>query len=176
MDTVSQQSNHVEIDEDRQQKAREYARKRRRVSYIDMGIAAVGIIFVFLSGLNIALRNWLQPLAWHPVAGWYPWQVLVYFLVLMLGYQVITSPLAYYGGFVLPHRYGLSTMTLRGWLIDLFKGLILGLVLEALVIELIYLLLAVQPQTWWLWVAVIFLFFSVVIGDLAPVLVFPPFF
>src|SRR6266487_3325744 len=176
MDTFSQQSNNVEIDEDRQRKAREYARKRRRVSYIDMGIAAVGIIFVFLSGLNIALRNWLQPLAWHPVAGWYPLQVLVYFLVLMLGYQVITSPLAYYGGFVLPHRYGLSTMTLRSWLIDLFKGLILGLVLEALVIELIYLLLAVQPQTWWLWVAIILLFFTVIMANLAPVLILPIFY
>src|SRR5437588_4925466 len=176
MDTFSQQSNNVEIDEDRQRKAREYARKRRRVSYIDMGIAAVGIIFVFLSGLNITLRNWLQPLAWHPVAGWYPLQVLVYFLVLMLGYQVITSPLAYYGGFVLPHRYGLSTMTLRSWLIDLFKGLVLGLVLEALVIELIYLLLAVQPQTWWLWVAIILLFFTVVMANLAPVLILPLFY
>ena len=176
MDTFSQQSNNVEIDEDRQRKAREYARKRRLVSYIDMGIAAVGIIFVFLSGLNIALRNWLQPLVWHPVAGWYPLQVLVYFLVLMLGYQVITSPLAYYGGFVLPHRYGLSTMTLRGWLIDLFKGLMLGLVLEALVIELIYLLLAVQPQTWWLWVAIILLFFTVVMANLAPVLILPLFY
>src|SRR2546429_2233214 len=176
MDTFSQQSNNVEIDEDRQRKAREYARKRRRVSYIDMGIAAVGIIFGFLSGLNIALRNWLQPLAWHPVAGWYPLQVLVYFLVLMLGYQVITSPLAYYGGFVLPHRYGLSTMTLRSWLIDLFKGLILGLVLEGLVIELIYLLLAVQPQMWWLWVAIILLFFTVVMANLAPVLILPLFY
>src|SRR5207248_1002170 len=162
--------------EDRELKAREYARKRQRLRYIDMGIDAVGIIFVFLSGLDIALRNWLHPLAWQPVAGWYPWQVLVYFLVLMLGYQVITSPLAYYGGFVLPHRYGLSTMTLRGWLIDLFKGLMLGLVLEALVIELIYLLLAVQPQTWWLWVAIILLFFTVVMANLAPVLILPLFY
>src|SRR5438874_13092505 len=126
MDTVSQQSNNVEIDEDRQRKAREYARKRRRVSYIDMGIAAVGIIFVFLSGLNIALRNWLQPLAWHPVAGWYPVQVLVYLLVLILGYLVIISPLVRYGGFVLPHRYCLSTMTLSILLIHLVEGLTLG--------------------------------------------------
>src|SRR5438270_2901971 len=176
METSTPQSNNIEIDAERQRKAREYARKRRRLSYIDMGIAAVGIIFVFWSGLGIVLRNWLQLLAWQPVVGWYPWQVLVYFLVLMLGYQVITSPLAYYGGFVLPHRYGLSTMTLRSWLIDLFKGLILGLVLEALVIELIYLLLAVQPQTWWLWVAIILLFFTVVMANLAPVLILPLFY
>src|SRR6266566_4139233 len=172
-DTTQQQ---VEIDSGRQEKAREYARLRRQLSFINMGIAVIGIIFIFWSGLNIALRNWLQPLVWHPVAGWYPWQVLVYFLVLMLGYQIITSPLAYYGGFTLPHRYGLSTMTLRSWLADFFKGLILGLILETVVIELIYLLLATQPQTWWLEVAVILLFFTVIMANLAPILILPLFY
>src|ERR1700682_468880 len=138
------------LDLERQQKAREYARIRRRLSFISMAIAAIGIIFVFWSGLDVALRNWLQPLHWQPISGWYPWQVLVYFLALILAYQILTAPLSYYGGFVLPHRYGLSTMTLQGWLADLFKGLVLGLVLETVVVELIYLLLATQPQTWWL--------------------------
>src|SRR2546421_2296216 len=102
MDTFSQQSNNVEIDEDRQRKAREYARKRRLVSYIDMGIAAVGIIFVFLSGLNIALRNWLQPLAWHPVAGWCSWAGGVFFFCFVLGFHGVTSPPGFFLGVVLP--------------------------------------------------------------------------
>src|SRR5256885_3513048 len=113
MDTFSQQSNNVEIDEDRQRKAREYARKRRRVSYIDMGIAAVGIIFVFLSGLNIALRNWLQPLAWHPVAGWYSFQGVVFFFVLMVGFQVVTSSPVFFWGFVLTPRLCLFSFITR---------------------------------------------------------------
>ena len=116
----------TELDPERQQKAREYARIRRRLSFVSMGIAAVAILFVFWSGLDIALRDWLQPLSWQPLRGWYPLQVLIYFLVLMLGYEVLTAPLAYYGGYVLPHRYGLSTMTLPAWLADLFKGLVLN--------------------------------------------------
>lgn len=176
MEIDTKQPQQVELDPERQQQAREYARRRRRLSFISMGIAAIGIIFVFWSGLDSALRDWLQSLTWRPIAGWYPWQVLVYFLVFMLGYQIITAPLAYYGGFVLAHRYGLSTMTLRSWLIDLFKGLVLGLILEALVVELIYLLLATQPQIWWLWVAVILLFFTVVMANLAPVLILPLFY
>src|SRR5256885_12001967 len=110
MDTFSQQSNNVEIDEDRQRKAREYARKRRRVSYIDMGIAAVGIIFVFLSGLNIALRNWLQPLAWHPVAGWVSFAGAVFFFVFFLGFPGVNPPPAFFLGFVVPPIHGLSTI------------------------------------------------------------------
>src|SRR3954453_21876298 len=67
---------HMELDLDRQRQAREYARTRRRLSFVSMGIAAVGIIFVFLSGLDTSLRDWLQPLTWQPIPGWYPWQVL----------------------------------------------------------------------------------------------------
>ena len=43
-------------------------------------------------------------------------------------------------------------------------------------IEFVYLLLALQPQTWWLWVALAMLFFSVVMANLAPVLIFPIFY
>ena len=38
------------------------------------------------------------------------------------------------------------TMSLKSWLADLFKGLALSLEFEFLVIEFVYLLLAVQPQ------------------------------
>jgi STE24 endopeptidase len=74
------------------------------------------------------------------------------------------------------HRYGLSTMTLKAWLIDLGKGFLLGFILEAATISLIYALLATQPQNWWLWVALIMLFFSVVMANLAPILIFPIFY
>src|SRR5256886_16143733 len=67
-------------------------------------------------------------------------------------------------------------MSLKSWLGDLFKGLALSLVLEILVIEFVYLLLALQPQTWWLWVALVLLFFSVVMANLAPVLILPIFY
>jgi STE24 endopeptidase len=174
MDTQIEQ--HTEIDIERQRKAKEYARKRRLLSLVNMGIGAAGVIILLSTNLNSWLRNLLQPLGWQPIAGWFPWQVLVYFLILVLGYEVLSAPLSFYNGFVLPHRYGLSTMTLRGWLGDLFKGLVLGLVLESLAIELVYALLAFQPNSWWLWVAIVMLFFSVVMANLAPVLILPLFY
>lgn len=172
----------MEIDAERQQQAREYARKRRRISYVDMAIAAAGIIIILGTGLDRWLRNLLQDaaggipiLGWQPHPGWYPLQILIYFLILMVGYQLITLPLGYYG-FTLSRRYGLSTMKLKGWIADLLKGFALGLVFEGVVIMLIYALLAYQPQWWWLWVAIVLLFFSVIMANLAPVLIFPLFY
>ena len=177
MDTEIQQPHQqVELDLDRQQKAKEYARIRRCLSFVSMGIGVIGVFILLFTNLGIWLGDQLQALSWQPIAGWFPVQILVYFLILILAYEIITAPIAYYSGFVLPHRYGLSTMSLKSWLGDLFKGLALGLVLEVLAIEFVYLLLALQPQTWWLWVALAMLFFSVVMANLAPVLIFPIFY
>ncbi len=165
----------MELDLGRQQQARAYARKRRQIFYIDLTIAVLGILFVLGSGLDKGLRDLLQTLVWQPVPSWFPLQILLYFLVLVLAYQVLTTPLAYYG-FVLSHRYGLSTMTSRAWLFDRLKGLALGLVLEVCLVEVIYLLLALQPQTWWLSVGLLLLLFSVVMANLAPVLLLPLFY
>lgn len=174
-ETQTQEPQIAELDMERQQKAREYARIRRRLSFVGMGIATLSIAVVLGFGLDKWLRNLLEPLGWQPVAGWLPVQLLVYFVVLMLAYQLLTTPLAYYG-FVLSRRYGLSTMTLGAWIADLLKGFTLSLVLEVCAVELIYLLLAVQPLTWWLWVALVMLFFSVIMANLAPVLIFPLFY
>ena len=176
METDITHPQQVELDAERQQKAKEYARIRRRLSFVSMGIGVVGILIFLFTNLGIWLRDQLQTLSWQPIAGWFPWQILVYFLILILGYEIITAPIGYYSGFILPHRYGLSTMTLKGWLGDLFKGLVLSLILESLAIELVYVLLASQPQTWWLWVALVLLFFSVVMANLAPVLILPLFY
>src|SRR5207248_11622385 len=147
---------------------------RRLISYVDMAIAAAGIILILGAGLDRWLRNLLQSavggipvLGWQPHSDWYPLQILIYFLVLMIGYQLITLPLGYYS-FTLSRRYGLSTMKLSGWIADLLKGFVLGLIFEGVVIMLIYALLAYQPQLWWLWVAIVLLFFSVIMANLAP--------
>lgn len=166
----------MELDEKRQQEAKVYARTRRRLSFVSMGIAATGIIIIFLTGLDRGLRNWLQGLGWQPVAGWFPLQILAYLLILQLAYEIITSPLGYYSGYILPHRYGLSTQSLKAWVLDVLKGLVLSLVLEAFVMELVYVLLATQPQLWWLWVGLVLLFFTVIMANLAPVLLLPLFY
>src|SRR5258708_3590231 len=153
------QEQHASIDVERQHKAREYARIKRRLSLVGLAIATVSIGIVLVSGLDKWLRNVLQPLAWQPVHGWFPLQILAYFVILVVVYQLITAPLAYYSGFILPHRYGLSTMSIQVWLLDLLKGFGLGLILEICVIELIYALLAFQPHTWCLCVAILILFF-----------------
>ena len=172
---AGQAGQQVEIDQERQVKAKAYARIRRRLSYVNMGIAAVGVCLLLFTGIGGWIGDRLRSLNWQPVHGWYPLQVLGFFVVVILVYEVVTAPIGYYG-FTLSRRYGLSVMSIRGWLRDVFVGLVLELALGIAGLELVYWLLAAQPDSWWLWVGLVLLFFSVVMANLAPVLLFPLFY
>lgn len=173
----------MEIDIERQEKAREYAKLRLRTSLIGLGIGVLCIAIVLGTHLDIWLRSVLQNTMskiavfnWQPRPGWFPVQIVVYFVIIYVAYELITLPLGYYSGFILPQRYKISVMSFKAWLADLGKGFILSLILEGAFITLIYALLALQPQLWWLWAALIILFFSVLMANLAPVLILPLFY
>jgi len=101
--------------------------------------------------------------------------VALYAAALVLGSALLFLPLSYYGGFVLPHRFGLSVQSRRGWASDYVKALAVGLIQAALVALPVYALLRHAPDTWWLWAALVITLFAVLLTNLAPVLIVPLF-
>jgi STE24 endopeptidase len=102
--------------------------------------------------------------------------LMAFVAVLVLGSAVLFLPLAYYGGFVLPHRFQLSVQTQRSWAADYVKGTLLGLVQAVVVAVPVYALLRTTPTWWWLWAAGLVVLFGVVLANLAPVLILPIFY
>src|SRR5579859_285796 len=167
----------AEIDPERQRSAQEYTRLRHRLMLIDLGLAALFLLVLLGTKLSIGLRDALATTgAWQPIAHWAPLHIGLYFCLLLIVYQVLDAPLSYYSGYALPHRYRLSHQSLASWLADQTKGLVLGLLFELAAVEFLYLLLAVQPTLWWLWAAIALLLVSVVLANLAPVLILPLFY
>jgi STE24 endopeptidase len=161
----------VTLDPEKQEQAKEYARIRRRLMVGDLALAAVYVIIWLVSGWSIELRNYLLNLTTNE------WLVVAGFTLVFGGiYFLIDLPLSYYSGFVLPHRYDLSTQSLKGWIGDQVKGVLVGGVLALIVIEIIYLVLRISPNLWWLWAGLILLFFNVILANLAPVLLLPLFY
>ncbi|MGE5137848.1 MAG: hypothetical protein ACM3JD_00175, partial [Rudaea sp.] len=104
-------------DSQRQEKAKEYARIRHRLLALDLGISAAALVVVLGAGLSVWLRDVVLSLTTDPWIS-----TALYFTLGVLAYGLLFIPLSYYSGFVLPHRYGLSTQNLRAWLIDQVKG------------------------------------------------------
>lgn len=159
------------LDPQRQQQAKVYAKISRRLFVVELLIGAGYVLVWVFSGLAPWLRDWVEQAA---RATWI--SVPLFALGMSLPYSVFTAPLDYYSGFVLPHRFGQSTQSLKDWLIDQAKGVAVSGVLGLIVLEIIYALLGAAPQTWWLWAAGVILLFSVILSNLAPVLIFPLFY
>ncbi len=159
------------LDPEKQEQAKEYARIRRRLMLGDLALGGIYALLWLVTGWSIDLRNYLLGFTTND------WLLVAGFILVFGGiYFLIDLPLGYYSSYILPHRYGLSTQTFKGWIIDQVKGVLVGGVLGLLVIEIVYYVLRISPNLWWLWAGLILLFFNVILANLAPVLLMPLFY
>ncbi len=161
----------AQLDPERQKQAKVYARISRRLLLVDLAFSGIYTLAWLALGWSGMLKAQLLRLTgndWLLVAG--------YALVFGAAYFVINLPLGYYEGFLLPHRFGMSNQTRRGWVVDQAKSLLVGGVLGGLALEIVYGVLRASPDWWWLWAAGIMLLLNVVMANLAPVLLMPLFY
>jgi STE24 endopeptidase len=160
----------ITIDSERQKKAKEYARISRRLMLVDLALGGAYILAWLVFGWSAGLKQALSGLTANT------WLLVAMYAAIFGGiYLLVNLPLSYYEEFVLPHRYDQSNQDLKGWVSDQIKGLLVGAVLGGAVLEIIYAVLRAFPDTWWLWAAGILLIFSVLLANLAPVLLYPIF-
>jgi STE24 endopeptidase len=159
------------MDTERQAQARRYARLQRRFMLVDMAIGGAYLLAWLVFGWSSSLKAALQPYLTNE------WLLITAYAVIFGGlYLLISLPLSYYTGFVLPHRFGLSNQTTAGWVADQVKMGAVGGVIGLGVLQAIYAFLRLAPDTWWLWTAAFLLIFNVLLANLAPVLLLPLFY
>jgi STE24 endopeptidase len=158
------------LDPERQEQAKQYARIRRRLWLLSTVLSAAYALAWLITGWALSVRIWLTTISSNP------WFLVAGFAVVFGGiYALATLPLDYYSGFVLPHRFDQSTQKFLDWVKDQLKGLAIGAPIGLLMLELLYLALRVTGELWWLWAAGGMLVFSVLLSNLAPVLIMPLF-
>ncbi len=166
------------LDPEKQKQAKQYARINRRLWLVDNLFGVLYILAWLFFGWSISLREWLHQLItdnWSLTTG-SDWLLVALFVAVFGGiYVVLNLPLGYYSGFILPHRFDQSNQTLKDWIIDQLKGMAIGVPLGLILLELLYLALRVTGSLWWLWAAGGMLVFTVLISNLAPVLIMPLF-
>jgi STE24 endopeptidase len=158
-------------------KSTRYHRLRRRADLLGTASAGVVLLGLVASGgahrireLGAAVSQWVPETLNDGV------MVLVVTSVVMLILALIELPFAYYQGFRLEHRYGLSTQSLGHWLSDQVKGVLLGLALASLGTAIVYAALRRSPEQWWWISAAAFAVATIGLAQLAPVLLLPIFY
>ena len=133
-------------------------------------IPAVFCLILFLSGTSARIAGFLGSMS-----GSYWFSLWAYLLVFVIILQLVTLPLGFYSGFVVDHRFHLSTQTFRGWIVDELKGLGLELAFGLLAGTVLYYLIGITGL-WWAVAAVVFAVFSILLSIILPFVILPIFY
>jgi len=160
-----------ELDPHKQEQAKKLARTQRRIMFAELLFGFAYLLSWLYFGWANTLKEFLQSITSND------WLLVIGFAGVFGGiYAFVSLPALYYEGYVLPYRYHLSTQTFRSWVIDQMKGGALIVIFGTGLIEIMYLILRIAPDTWWLWLGLILLLFNVILANLAPILLMPIFY
>ncbi len=145
-----------------------YTTDNYRFMFLRTSAGKMLFLFIIMSGVlpwldeKLATTNFLS-------AG------LIFFAVIGLGEMLAGLPFDYYHSFVIEERYGFNTKTIKIWISDLVKGLLVMIVLGGFLLSALLLMLKYLGENWWIWAWAVFLCFQLLMTVLYPTLIAPLF-
>lgn len=155
--------------EERLQKAIQYQKAKNVHYFADQGYTILFLVLFLFLGISALLRRQIEKITKKRF-----WVVAFYTLLFLIIAFVVGFPSSYYG-FSLEHKFELSNQAFTRWLGEELKGLFVLSIIALIAVEGIYLALKKAPRTWWIYVSVVFIGFTVVLVNLAPILILPLF-
>ena len=134
------------------QKAADYTLAKSKIAFWDLFLETLVMVgWTLLGGINAlnqSLASWL---------GLGLLQETVFILAFVFISSLINLPLSWIQTFVIDERFGFNKLSVKLWLLDMIKGVTLGLVLGVPLIALILWLMQAGGVTWWIkaWLAMV---------------------
>jgi len=152
------------------QKAADYTLAKLRIGKWS-GLYGLLLLFIWTLGGGLA---WLDGV-WVAV-GWPPLWMGTAFLIsfAMIG-TLLDLPFSLYNTFVLEERFGFNRMTPKLLIIDMFKGIVLMLLIGVPIAAVILWLMASSGDLWWVWAWAFWTGFSIFMMWAYPTLIAPLF-
>jgi len=158
------------IDEALMKKTQEYEADKTKFGFVSSIFDnAVTIAFIFGGLLNI-YNSWAASLNLSFIAaGW------LFFLLLIYAGEFISIPFSLYGTFKIENKYGFNTMTLKLWISDFVKSLVISTIMMSLMIISGLWLIKWSPDYWWFWVWGFLFLFGIFMMYISPYVIEPLF-
>jgi Zn-dependent protease with chaperone function len=151
--------------------ARRYNRIKRWLELADLVLSIGFLVVLLVTGWTNKLRDTSMRMG----RDHYWLQLFFYVLLLSVISKLLGLALDIYD-FRLEHQYQLSNQKLGSWIFDEIKSWVLGLVIGTILAEIVYGLIRVSPEHWWIFAWIIFIGLFVFFAQIAPVVLFPLFY
>lgn len=153
------------------QRAKRYSSLKYTLSFADIIYV---LILLFLSvklGISNALTELLLRLTPNKFL-----LIPLYFLAICIIYYLLDLPLNFYRTYILEHKFALSNQKLGDWFTDQIKSGVVSYIIGIILLGVFYYILQLSPNAWWLIVSLFWIFFSLILAKLMPVIIIPLFF
>lgn len=100
----------------------------------------------------------------------------LYLAVIFALYAILDFPFNLYRSFRVEHKFGLSRQKFSSWLADNIKTGMISYIISLIVLAAFYFVLEAFAANWWLVISAIWIFLSLILAKLMPIVIIPLFF
>lgn len=152
-------------------RAKRYSSIKYTLSILDTAYL-IALLLIFAGfGLSKNLANLLQQINPHKY-----FLIPAYVLVTSVLYYCLSFPITFYRSYTLEHKFSLSSQKLSSWLADQVKAGVISYIIGLILISAFYYILKRFENSWWLVISLFWIFFSLVLAKLTPIIIIPLFF
>ena len=143
-------------DEQEYQKQQAYEKANYRFSMFSSSFSfALMFLMVFFAGFTL-VNNWALAVSVNPILT-----ALVFFGILMLASDLLTTPFSIYDTFVIEEKFGFNKTTPKTFVLDKLKGYLLGALIGGGLLALIIYIYQLTTTNFWIYTWLVITGFSV---------------
>ncbi|MGQ7870348.1 M48 family metallopeptidase [Sunxiuqinia sp. sy24] len=156
--------------EEKYRKQQAYSRTNHRFGMLTSSFSFVLLMLMFFFEGFAIVNNWALSVSTNPI-----WAALLFFGILMLGSDLLTTPFDWYNTFVIEEKYGFNKTTVKTYLLDKLKGWLLGALIGGGLLALIVFIYLKTGEWFWVYVWLVVSGFSVFMAMFYSSLIVPLF-
>ena len=138
------------------QKQQAYEKENFRFSMVSSSFSFVLMLLIVLFSGFALVNNWALSVSVNPILT-----ALVFFGILMLASDLLTTPFSIYDTFVIEEKFGFNKTTPKTFVLDKLKGYLLGAIIGGGLLALIIFIYQLTTTNFWIYTWLVITGFSV---------------
>lgn len=157
-------------DEDTYKKSQAYKKMSAKLSNFSSLISTILILFFLLIDGFTYLDSFARSISEQPILI-----TLIFFGIIMIGSEIISTPIFYYNTFVIEEKFGFNKTTKQIFWVDKIKGLLMSVLLGGAILSLISWFYLLTENNFWIYSWILVTAFSLFLNMFYAKLIVPLF-
>jgi len=157
-------------DQDTYKKSQAYKKMSAKLSNVSSLISTILILFFLLIDGFTYLDNFARSISEQPILI-----TLIFFGIIMIGSEIISTPISYYNTFVIEEKFGFNKTTKQIFWVDKIKGLLMNILVGGAILSLISWFYLLTENNFWIYSWILVTAFSLFLNMFYAKLIVPLF-